>query len=32
VAVMVESKSPFTVKPEMEAMEIKDYAMSWSRR
>ena len=32
VAVMIESKSPFTVKPEMEATEIKDYALSWSRR
>ena len=32
VAVMVESKTPFTVKPEMEAVEIKDYALSWSRR
>lgn len=32
VAVMVESKSPFIVKPEMETVEMKDYAMSWSRR
>jgi homogentisate 1,2-dioxygenase len=32
VAVMVESKSPFIVKPEMETIEMKDYAMSWSRR
>ena len=32
VAVMVESKTPFTVMPEIEAVEIKDYAMSWSRR
>jgi len=31
VAVMVESKAPFTVQPEMEAVEIKDYALSWSR-
>jgi len=32
VAVMVESKTPFTVRPEMEAIEIVDYALSWSRR
>ncbi|MDF0667403.1 MAG: homogentisate 1,2-dioxygenase [Nitrospira sp.] len=32
VAVMVESKAPFTVRPEMEAVELKDYALSWSRR
>lgn len=32
VAVMVESKTPFTVQPEMEAVEIKDYELSWSRR
>lgn len=32
VAVMIESKTPFTVGPEMEAVEIKDYALSWSRR
>jgi homogentisate 1,2-dioxygenase len=32
VAVMIESKTPFTVSPEMEAVEIKDYALSWSRR
>jgi homogentisate 1,2-dioxygenase len=32
VAVMVESKASFTVRPEMEAVEIKDYALSWSRR
>jgi homogentisate 1,2-dioxygenase len=31
VAVMVESKAPFTVQPEMETVEIKDYALSWSR-
>lgn len=31
VAVMIESKTPFTVKPEMEAAELKDYALSWSR-
>ncbi|WHZ26333.1 MAG: Homogentisate 1,2-dioxygenase [Nitrospira sp.] len=32
VAVMIESKTPFTVQPEMEPVEIKDYALSWSRR
>ena len=32
VAVMIESKTPFTVQPEMEPAEIKDYALSWSRR
>jgi homogentisate 1,2-dioxygenase len=32
VAVMIESKTPFTVRSEMEAVEIKDYALSWSRR
>lgn len=32
VAVMIESKAPFTVQPEMDAVEIKDYALSWSRR
>lgn len=32
VAVMIESKAPFTVQPEMETVEIKDYALSWSRR
>jgi hypothetical protein len=30
--VMVESKTPFMVKQEMESVEIKDYAMSWSRQ
>lgn len=30
VAVMVESKAPFTVLPETESVEIKDYALSWS--
>jgi hypothetical protein len=29
---MIESKTPFRVRPEMEAVEIKDYAMSWSRQ
>jgi homogentisate 1,2-dioxygenase len=32
VAVMIESKTPFTVRSEMEALEIKDYALSWSPR
>ncbi len=31
IAVMVESKSPFTVTPGLEAAEINDYALSWSR-
>jgi len=32
VAVMIESKTPFTVRPELEAIEIKDYALSWSQQ
>lgn len=32
VAVMIESKAPFMVQPEMESVEINDYALSWSRR
>lgn len=32
VAVMVESKASFTVQSEMESVEMKDYALSWSRR
>lgn len=32
VAVMIESKSPFTVENVMEGMELKDYALSWSQR
>jgi hypothetical protein len=28
---MIESKTPFTVSMEMEAVELKDYALSWSR-
>lgn len=32
VAVMIESKTPFTVRPEMETVEVKDYALSWGRR
>ncbi len=31
VAVMIESKTPFTVVPDMEAVEMKEYALSWSR-
>jgi homogentisate 1,2-dioxygenase len=31
VAVMIESRGPFTVMPELETAEIKDYAMSWSK-
>ena len=31
VAVMIESSRPFTVLPEFEPAELKDYAMSWSR-
>lgn len=32
VAVMIESKRPFTVEQVMDAMELKDYALSWSRQ
>ena len=32
VAVMIESKTPFEVAPEMDATEIEDYALSWSWR
>lgn len=32
VAVMIESKTRFAVRPELEAVEVADYAMSWSRR
>jgi homogentisate 1,2-dioxygenase len=32
VAVMIESKTPFAVRPELEAVEVADYALSWSRR
>jgi homogentisate 1,2-dioxygenase len=32
VAVMVESRLPFTVQPALEAVEIKDYAESWRQR
>jgi homogentisate 1,2-dioxygenase len=32
VAVMIESKGPFTVENVMEGMELKDYALSWSQR
>jgi homogentisate 1,2-dioxygenase len=31
VAVMIESQRPFAVLPEFEPVELKDYAMSWSR-
>lgn len=31
VAVMIESRHAFKVMPECEAVELKDYAMSWSR-
>ncbi len=31
VAVMIESRRPFTVMSELETVELKDYAMSWSR-
>ncbi len=32
VAVMIESRRPFKVLPDLETVEIKDYAMSWSDR
>jgi homogentisate 1,2-dioxygenase len=32
VAVMIESSRPFVVLPELESVELKDYAMSWSTR
>jgi homogentisate 1,2-dioxygenase len=32
VAVMVESRRPLTVLPALEAVELKDYAMSWSKK
>jgi homogentisate 1,2-dioxygenase len=32
VAVMIESKRPFTVHTRMDATEMKEYALSWSRR
>jgi len=31
VAVMIESGQPFTVLPELETVELKDYALSWGR-
>ena len=31
VAVMIESKAPFSVRPDLEAVEMKDYALSWRR-
>ncbi len=30
VAIMIESRRPFTVMPELESVEMKDYALSWS--
>jgi len=32
VAVMIESRDSLTVLPELESVELKDYALSWSRR
>lgn len=32
IAVMLESRTPFMVLPELEGVEIKDYALSWSPR
>lgn len=32
VAIMIESRRPFAVQKKMDAMEMKDYALSWSRR
>jgi len=32
VAVMIESRDSWTVLPELESVELKDYALSWSRR
>ncbi len=31
VAVMIEAQHPFTVLPELEPVELKEYAMSWSQ-
>jgi len=31
VAVMIESRRPFSVLPELETVELKEYAMSWSQ-
>jgi homogentisate 1,2-dioxygenase len=31
VAVMIESRCPFTVMPELGAVEMKDYVLSWSK-
>ncbi len=30
-AVMIESRRPFVVMPELETVEVKDYAVSWSK-
>ncbi|MDE3039576.1 MAG: homogentisate 1,2-dioxygenase [Nitrospirota bacterium] len=32
IAVMIESRDSLTVLPELESVEVKDYALSWSRR
>jgi len=29
--VMIESRRPFSVLPELETVELKEYAMSWGR-
>jgi homogentisate 1,2-dioxygenase len=29
VAIMIESRTPFTVLPELEPVEVKDYAQTW---
>jgi hypothetical protein len=29
---MIESRDSLTVLPELEPVEVKDYALSWSRR
>jgi homogentisate 1,2-dioxygenase len=31
VAVMIESRRPFTVMRDLETVEVKDYAMSWRK-
>ncbi|MGQ0812685.1 MAG: homogentisate 1,2-dioxygenase [Nitrospiraceae bacterium] len=31
VAIMIESRRPLTVSPELESVELKDYVSSWSR-
>ncbi|MEW6248622.1 MAG: homogentisate 1,2-dioxygenase [Nitrospirota bacterium] len=32
VAIMIEARRPFLVTPALESVEVKDYALSWSRR